>query len=104
MTEPEDTLRDSPIDFGSAVAYAFQPEMRRLLILFVVGTILLPFGLETFLNLNSPPRFFGRGLVELVWRVIGLVVAIAGATFLFGGLVGAVFKLVTDANLLAKRQ
>lgn len=102
VTEPEDTLRHSPLDFGSAVAYAFHPEMRRLLILFVVGTILLPFGLEIFLNLSSRPLH--SGLVEIVWQVIGLVVAIAGATFLFGGLVGSVFKLVTDANLLARRQ
>lgn len=102
MTEPEDTLRDSPIDFGSAVAYAFHPEMRRLLILFIVGVILLPFGLEMFLDLNSPRLH--RGLAEIVWRVVGLVVAIVGATFLFGGLIGAVFKLVTDANLLARTE
>lgn len=65
MAEPEDTLRNSPVDFDSAVAYALHPEMR---------------------------------------RVIGLAIALVGAIFLFGGLVGAAFKLVADANFLAMEQ
>ncbi|MFB6171565.1 MAG: hypothetical protein ABEJ23_03455 [Haloarculaceae archaeon] len=99
MTEPEDVLASSPVDFDSAVAYALHPEMRRLIILYVVGALLLPTGLAAFL---SPP--FAGFLVELVVRLVGLVVAVVGAAFLFGGAVGAAFKLVTDANLLAMAQ
>lgn len=96
MPEPEETLRDSPVDFDSAVAYALHPEMRRLLILYVVGTILLPLGLAMFLD----PTLVG-GVAEIVRQVIGLGIAIVGAIFLFGGLVGAAFKLVADANIVA---
>lgn len=99
MAEPERTLSDSPVDFDSAVAYALHPQMRRLIILYVVGTLLLPIGLAAFLD----PTYFGY-LRLIVRRLIGLAVAVVGATFLFGGLVGAVFKLVTDANLLAMEQ
>lgn len=100
MTQPdmadfEDTLRDSPVNFQFAVAYALHPEMRRLIILHIVGVLLLSAGLSLYLG----PTFFG-----VIDRVIGLVVVIVGATFLFGGLVGALFKLVTDANLLAMKQ
>jgi len=38
---------------------------------------------------------------QVLGRLIGLGVAVVGATFLFAGLVGAAFKVVTDANLLA---
>lgn len=100
MAEPEDTLSDSPVDFDSAVAYALHPEMRRLIILYVVGAMLLPVGVAAFLN---PPPFTAL-VIELVLRVVGLVIAVVGATFLFGGLVGATFKLVTDANVLATKQ
>lgn len=99
MPEPEETLRDSPVDFEAAVAYALHPEMRRLIILYVVGILLLPVGLGAFVN---PP--FATLPVELVVRVVGLILAVVGATLLFGGLVGAAFKLVTDANRLAAKQ
>jgi hypothetical protein len=99
MTDPEDALRDSPVDFQSAVAYALHPEMRRLIILYVVGVLLLPIGLSVFLD----PVHFGF-LRAVVRQLVGLLVAIVGATFLFGGLVGAAFKLVADANLLAMEQ
>lgn len=97
MAEPEDVLVDSPVDFDSAVAYALHPDMRRLIILYVVGTILLPVGLSAFLN---PP--FAAFVVTVTLRVVGLVVAVVGAAFLFGGVIGAAFKLVADANLLAR--
>lgn len=98
MADPEEILPESPVDFESAVAYALHPEMRRLIILYVVGTVLLPVGLAMFLD----P---GYAFLELVvGRLIGLGIAIVGATFLFAGLVGAVFKLVTDANLLAAEE
>lgn len=96
MPEPEETLRDSPVDFDSAVGYALQPVMRRLIIVYVVGSLLLPVGLSMFL---SPTEIVG-----LVSRLAGLVVALVGAVLLFAGLVGAAFKLVTDANLLAAEQ
>jgi hypothetical protein len=97
MTEPEEILRDSPVDFDSAVAYALHPEMRRLLILYVAGTALLPVGLAAFLD----PPFVGF-IFEVVVRLIGLVLTVVAAAFLFGGVVGAAFKVVTDANVLAK--
>lgn len=99
MSEPEGTVRDSPVDFEVAVAYALHPEMRRLVILYVVGILLLPVGLGAFLN---PP--FAVLPVEVLVRVVGLALAVVGATLLFGGLVGAAFKLVTDANRLAAAQ
>ena len=99
MDDPEDTLRNSPVDFDSAVAYALHPEMRRLLILYVVGTLLLPVGLGLFFDPGLAPE-----LLAVVRRVIGLGIALVGATFLFGGLVGAAFKLVADANILAMKE
>lgn len=100
MPEPEDTLRESPIDFDSAVAYALHPEMRRLIILYIVGTLLLPIGLEMFLR---PGVYaFGFGAI-FVPRVIGLLITLVGATFFISGLIGAVFKLVTDATIIAQR-
>jgi hypothetical protein len=95
MTEPEQTLRDSPVDFDSAIAFALQPVMRRLIIVYVVGALLLPFGLSTFLSRTAAAGLIGR--------LFGLAVAVAGATLLFAGLVGAAFKIVADANLLAKQ-
>jgi hypothetical protein len=95
MVEPEDTLGESPVDFESAVAYALHPEMRRLIILYIVGAVLLPSGLALFLD---PGYVFWE---RFIGRLLGLGIAVVGATFLFAGLVGAVFKLVTDANLLA---
>jgi hypothetical protein len=99
MAEPEHTLRDSPVDFDSAVAYALHPEMRRLIILYITGTVLLPAGMALFLD---PTRFpLVRAVVQ---QLVGLAIAVVGAALLFGGLVGAAFKLVTDANRLAARQ
>ncbi len=93
MAEPEEVLRDSPVDFDSAVGYALQPVMRRLVIVYVVGALLLPVGLSMFVGPTS-----GIGIIS---QLIGLVVAVVGATLLFAGLIGAAFKLVTDANTLA---
>jgi hypothetical protein len=95
MAAPEETLRESPVDFDSAVAFALQPVMRRLIILYLVGTLLLPVGYSAFV---APTAMSG-----IIGRAIGLVVALVGATLLFAGLVGAVFKIVVDANILAAR-
>ncbi|MFB6296015.1 MAG: hypothetical protein ABEH66_04140 [Halobacteriales archaeon] len=97
MADPEDTLSDSPVDFGTAVAYALHPEMRRLLILYAVGALLLSAGTGLFFD----PGFLDPVIVGIVQRLIGLAVVLVGATFFFGGLVGAAFKLVADANILA---
>lgn len=96
MADPPARLTESPIDFETAVAYALQPEMRRLIILYLVGVLLLPLGLELFLNGGLHVLVIG-----IVTRVVGLLLAIIGATLLFGGLIGAAFKLVTDANRVA---
>ncbi|MDZ7701526.1 MAG: hypothetical protein U5J98_05360 [Halobacteriales archaeon] len=96
MADPPSELTESPVDFESAVAYALQPEMRRLIILYVVGVLLLPFGLGLFLNHGFHIFLFG-----LVGQLVGLALAVVGATLLFAGLVGAAFKLVADANRLA---
>ena len=99
MAEPEEVLRDSPVDFDSAVAYALHPEMRRLILLYVVGVLLVSVGLSLFVD-----PAVGATAQALVWQAIGLVLTVVGATFLFGGLVGAAFKLVADANILATTQ
>lgn len=96
MTSAESVLRDSPIDFETAVAYALQPDMRRLIIVYLLGGILTTFGLSLFVE----PGFFSLP-VELVVSIVGLVIAVVGAALLFGGLIGAAFKVVTDANRLA---
>ena len=96
MADPPSELTESPVDFETAVAYALQPVMRRLIILYVVGVLMLPVGMGLFLN-----RGFHNLLLGLLGTVIGLVLAIAGAALLFAGLVGAAFKVVTDANRLA---
>lgn len=97
MAEPEDTLRESPIDFDTAVAYALHPEMRRLLILYIVGAVLLPVGLAMFGG-----RSLGfAGIPQLVVSLVGLLVTVIAAVFFFAGLVGAAFKLVADANMIA---
>ena len=100
IAEPEDTLRDSPVDFDSAVAYALHPEMRRLIIRHIIGTLLLPVGTALFISPGVVPEF-AAGLVR---RLIGLAVALIGATFFVGGLVVAAFKLVADANILAEKR
>jgi hypothetical protein len=96
--DPETLLGGSPADFDSAFAYALHGEMRRLLIVTIVGTLVFPIGLAMFLD----PGFFLEGAGEaLIRRTIGLLLTLAGAAFLFGGLIGALFKLITDANILA---
>ena len=96
MTDAEDILVDSPADFDSSLAYALHSEMRRLIIVWIVGALLTPVGVRMLLAPRSLP--IGPGIVV---RAVGLAVAVGGATLLFGGLVGALFKLVTDANIVA---
>jgi hypothetical protein len=96
MSTAEDVLRNSPVDFETAVAYALQPDMRRLIIVYLVGGLLTTFGLSLFLD----PGFLGF-LVEVLVRIVGIALAVVGAAMLFGGLIGAAFKIVTDANRLA---
>lgn len=95
MAAPDEIARESPVTFETAVAYALHPQMRRLIILYIIGILLLPFGMSMYL---------GPVMLPIVDQVVGLILVIVGATFLFGGLIGALFKLVTDATLLARRQ
>lgn len=98
MADPEDILSDSPADFDSSFAYALHGEMRRLLIVTIVGMLLFPVGLALFLD----PGLMLTEISERELRqAIGLVGAIVGAVFLFGGLVAVLFKTVTDANIVA---
>lgn len=102
MTDTERVVAESPADFSSAFAYALHPEMRRLLIVTIVGSILLPIGLAMFFD---PSQTVGLGFVEtLLRRVIGLALAIAGAAAFYGGIVAILFKTIIDANTVATRQ
>lgn len=92
MPAPEQVISESPVRFEHAVAYALHPDMRRLIILYVVGLLLTPVGMSWFMRPVSLP---------IIDHVLGLAVTIIGAIFLFSGLVGTLFKLVTDANRLA---
>ncbi|NIS29779.1 MAG: hypothetical protein GWN07_06210 [Actinobacteria bacterium] len=96
MADPPSQLTESPVDFETAVAYALSPVMRRLIILYVVGVLLLPVGMGIFLG--TPLHTLLPGLVL---KLVGLLLAVAGAALLFAGLFGAAFKLVTDANRVA---
>ena len=94
MDTPKTAVQESPVGFDYAVAYALHPDMRRLIILYIVGTLLLPTGISWIL---APP------IVPFVGIVLGIIVSVVGAVFLFGGLVGTLFKLVTDANIMANQ-
>ena len=97
MSDPEKVLPDSPADFDSSVAYALHAEMRRLIILVVVGSLLLSVGMAMFTDPGTVSRFGPEIFRRVVWLGVGLV----GATLFFGGLVGALFKIVTDATIVA---
>jgi hypothetical protein len=84
------------VDFETAVASALQPDIRRLVIVYLLGSVLTVAGLSLFLDSG-----FHAFVVELLVSIVGLVLAVVGAAMLFGGLIGAAFELVTDANRLA---
>lgn len=102
-------LTDSPVDFQTAVAYALQPTMRRLVIVYLVGGLLLSTGTTGFLGSGISRAFEAlvNGLnvlyftVEILQAAVSLLAAIVGAALLFGGLIGALFKIVVDANRVA---
>lgn len=102
MSSPEDLLADSPADFDSSLAYALHPEMRRLVIVWATGWLLTPIGLSMFLQ----ARLFSdiHSTAGILQGIGGLVIAVIGAALFFGGLIGALFKLVVDANLVAAEQ
>ncbi len=97
MAQPERLLADSPADFDSSLAYALHAEMRRLLIVMIVGSILLPTGLMIFFE---PSMWLPLGMM-FVHQLVGLVLAIVGAAFFYGGAVAILFKIVTDATIIA---
>ena len=92
MSDPEDILSDSPADFDSSFAYALHGEMRRLLIVTVLGTLLYPAGL---------PLVFSPSSEDPVNVIFGFVFVLVGAAFLFGGIVSILFKTIVDANTVA---
>lgn len=96
MVTPEAVLADSPADFDSSLGYALHMEMRRLLIVMIVGSIMLPVGLASFID----PGLGIRGLSGFVRPLVGLGLAIVGAVLFYGGLVAIVFKVVTDAVIV----
>jgi hypothetical protein len=98
MKDPEDVLANSPADFDSSFAYALHSEMRRLIIVTVVGSLLLPIGLGMFFN----PGFLLDTSGEIINQLIGLALALVGAVLFYGGLVGVLFKIVTDANIISQ--
>ena len=95
MPDPADVLTDSPAEFDSSFAYALHGEMRRLLIVTVLGTVLYPFGLGLLFREQS------NLLAQVLGRGAGLVVTLVGAAFLFGGIVAVLFKTIVDANTVA---
>ncbi len=44
---------------------------------------------------------FDPPFIPIIGLLLGVAITIAGAVLLFGGLIGALFKLVADANRLA---
>ena len=97
MPDPEDVLSDSLADFDSSFAYALHGEMRRLLIVTILGTVLYPFGLGLLFGTDETLGMF------LLPQVTGLAFTVLGAAFLFGGIVAVLFKTVVDANTVAAR-
>ena len=97
MPDPADVLTDSPAEFDSSFAYALHGEMRRLLIVTILGTVLYPFGLGLLFGTDETLGMF------LLPQVIGLAFTVLGAAFLFGGIVAVLFKTVVDANTVAAR-
>ncbi|MFB6235315.1 MAG: hypothetical protein ABEH81_12625 [Halopenitus sp.] len=87
------------VGFDSALAYALSPDMRRLIIVFLAGWFLSPIGFTLFVD----PVFLTHRieLPRVLVTVAGLGVLVVAGALLFGGLVGALFKTITDANVLA---
>jgi hypothetical protein len=97
MSDPEEVLSDSSADFDSSFAYALHGEMRRLLVVTVLGTVLYPFGLGLLFGTDETLGVF------FLPQLLGLGVTVLGAAFLFGGIVAVLFKTVVDANTVAGR-
>ena len=98
----ERTLSRDGVAFDAALAYALSPDMRRLIIVFLAGWFLSPLGIAMFVD----PVFLTHrfALPRILVMVVGLVVLVVAGVLLFGGLIGALFKTVADANVLAERR
>ncbi|MFC6614628.1 hypothetical protein ACFQAS_06605 [Halopenitus salinus] len=101
MTDVDDALADRTVGFEAAFAYALSPDMRRLIVVFLFGWLLLPVGLAVFFSPEFLVGFSGT-IREATGMVIGLVVVVIAGALLFGGLIGALFKTIADANRYAK--
>lgn len=100
MTDVEDVLADRAIDFEAAFAYALSPDMRRLIVVFLFGWLLLPVGLAVFFSPEFLVGFSGT-IRRATGMAIGLVVVVLAGALLFGGLIGALFKTIADGNRYA---
>lgn len=98
----EETLARDGVAFDAALAYALSPAMRRLIIVFLAGWFLSPIGLA----LLADPFFLMHRLSipRILVTAVGLVLLVVAGALLFGGLIGALFKTVADANVLAERR
>ncbi|WP_181686913.1 hypothetical protein [Halorhabdus salina] len=99
MADPFETIQESPVDFAFAVAYVFQPTVRRLLLLQLVGVVFLQWG--SFSVHTSMDLVHKAGVILVFWELVELGVLLAGIVLLIAGFVGLVLKLITDANRLA---
>lgn len=92
MADPADVIRDSPIDFSTAVGYALHRTMRWLLLAYFVGSVLLTYGLSLLVD--------GTG-IPLLGEIVGIAIAVAGGALMFGGGIGVLFKVIVDGTTLA---
>jgi hypothetical protein len=98
VSPPEEILNRSPVDFESAIAYSLQKDMRRLAITFITGLLLSSVGWSWFFH---PELHLFIGLLD---QAIGLLILIIGIPLLIGGLVGSIFKIITDAFILSMEE
>lgn len=101
MTNVEDVLADQAVKFDDAFAYALSPDMRRLIVVFLFGWLLLPVGLAIFFSPEFLVGFSGT-IRQATGMAIGLVVVVIAGALLFGGLIGALFKTIADGNRYVK--
>lgn len=80
-----------------AVEYGLSREMLRLYGLVLLGYVAL--GLGSWFGANWAPRGGGAGLIG---QVLGIALAVCGFVIVLGGFVGIVYKVIADANAVAR--